>query len=92
MDEQPKRAISTYQTDSRAARLVTGTVNSWTRGEVAASEIAEWIRAEDDSAARQRVALSSFFLEVPVEVQIAFLLEHELDEDKALRSRSALSI
>lgn len=68
----------------RTDHLVTGTVNASTRESVTADEIATWIRGEDASLPRARVALATFFLEVPLATQIAFLEHHGIDEAKAL--------
>jgi hypothetical protein len=69
---------------SRVDRLVLGTVNASTAGEVTAAEIADWIRSEAADEPKQYVALSTFFIEVPLATQVEFLVEHDLDEEKAL--------
>lgn len=68
----------------RTDRLVTGTVNAWTIGAVSAAELADWIGSESADEPRVRVALSTFFLEVPLATQVAFLQHHGIDEAKAL--------
>jgi len=65
--------------------LVTGTVNASAIASVTADQIARWIRDETADDALARNALSTFFLEVPLGTQVAFLEQHELDEEKALR-------
>jgi hypothetical protein len=69
---------------ARVDRLVLGTVNASTHDVVSAAEIACWIREERTTEARARVALSTFFLEVPLGTQVAFLAHHRIDETKAL--------
>jgi hypothetical protein len=68
----------------RTDRLVTGTVNASTADVVTAAELARWIRTEALAEPRARVALSTFFLEVPLGTQVAFLAQHGVDEPKAL--------
>ncbi len=65
--------------------LVTGTVNASTTTPVTADQIASWIRNETTSDVLARSALSTFFLEVPLGTQVAFLEQHDLTEDHALR-------
>jgi hypothetical protein len=64
--------------------LVTGTVNAATVESVTADQIATWIRDSTTDDALARNALSTFFLEVPLGTQVAFLDHHGLDEEKAL--------
>lgn len=68
----------------RTDRLVTGTVNASTTDAVTAADLARWIRDEAIGQPRARVALSTFFLEVPLGTQVAFLAHHGVDERKAL--------
>lgn len=80
---------STVATEAAAGRrqtdrLVTGTVNASTSDAVTAAELADWIRNEALDDVRARVALSTFFLEVPLATQVAFLQNHGADESKAL--------
>jgi hypothetical protein len=75
-----ERVIGPSQTD----RLVLGTVNASSSKAVTADEIVAWIRSEVADEPKQRVALSTFFLEVPLDTQVAFLVEHDLDEDEVL--------
>ncbi len=64
--------------------LALGTVNAAISDTVSASDLARWIRDEATDEPRQRVALSIFFLEVPVNTQVAFLAHYDIDECKAL--------
>jgi hypothetical protein len=68
----------------RIDRLAMGSVNAWTKNAVSADEIATWIRDEFVGEARARVALMTFFLEVPLGIQVAFLGHHRINEAKAL--------
>ncbi len=68
----------------RTDRLVTGTVNASTTGTVTAAELARWIQDEAVGEVRARVALTTFFLEVPLGTQVAFLQQHGIEEIKAL--------
>ncbi len=68
----------------RTDRLVTGTVNASTTDIVTAAELVRWIRTEALGEPRARVALSTFFLEVPLGTQVAFLAQHGVDEPHAL--------
>lgn len=69
---------------SRTDLLVEGTVNASISEHVRASELAAWIRDQTAETPRARVALSIFFLEVPLTTQVAFLHERAIDEEEAL--------
>jgi hypothetical protein len=65
--------------------LVTGTVNASNRVPVTADDIATWIREETSDAQLAQHALTTFFFEVPLNTQVAFLHHHGIDEEQALR-------
>lgn len=72
--------------------LVTGTVNASIRETVTGEQIAAWIREERTDEPLAQHALSTFFIEVPLNTQVAFLESHGLDEDKALRFATSIEM
>ena len=72
--------------------LVTGTVNASTTTAVTGDQIAAWIRDENSTDPLARNALSTFFLEVPLGTQVAFLAQHGLDEERALRFATSIEV
>jgi len=70
--------------------MVATTVNTAVKVAVSASELADWIRLRKTADPRKRTALSIFFLEVPLELQIEFLAANSLNEREALELAEAL--
>lgn len=70
---------------NRTDRLVTGTVNASNSESIAADDLARWIERQDMDEPKKRVAISAFFHDVPLGIQVAFLHEHRLREDDAVR-------
>ena len=70
--------------------MVATTVNAALKVEVSPGELADWIRLRETTDARKVSALSIFFLEVPLELQVDFLVAHNLDEREALELAETL--
>jgi hypothetical protein len=72
--------------------LVTGTVNASTTTPVTGEQIAAWIRDENTADKLARNTLATFFLEVPLGTQVAFLAQHGLEEERALRLATDIEV
>jgi hypothetical protein len=74
-------------------QLTLGTVNSALTTIVAATELAGWLSEERfDVDGRAILAVETFFLEVPLETQVAFLANHRIPETHAVSVARGLGL